>query len=81
MEAPQASRGRQLCIYLFHYIAIVAVATAVHRLGLPSLLIFPIGLGAGVAAGVLVYLGVEAPMLSYFRRQKYRKGFPVPAGV
>ncbi len=68
-------------IYLWHYFGIWIAAAAIGGLALPTFLLIPLQFAAGLAAGLLAYVAVEAPILAFFRRQKYRRGFPVPAGV
>jgi exopolysaccharide production protein ExoZ len=68
-------------IYLWHFLAVAAAASAVHRLGLPPILILPLGLAAGLGGGLVAYRLLEEPLLAVLRRRKYRRGVAVPAGI
>lgn len=56
-------------IYLYHIFAVSAAVHLVKSLGLPTLLILPLGLGGGVFAGLLGYKLVEEPLLRLMRRK------------
>jgi exopolysaccharide production protein ExoZ len=80
-KAAQLLGEASYSIYLWHYLAIWIIEAAVNRLGLPALLVFPLGLIGGTAAGLAAYLLIEAPFLAILRKRKYRRGYPVPGGV
>lgn len=59
-------------IYLWHLFAIAAASRAVRMLELPPASLFPLGLAAGVTAGLLAFLVVERPLLAWRRRKNHR---------
>jgi exopolysaccharide production protein ExoZ len=67
-------------IYLWHTLAIFVVGAAIMTLGMPQWLIFPLGVAAGVALGLLGYRFLEKPLLALFRRRRTVAGVPVPSG-
>ena len=57
-------------IYLWHLFAIAAASRAVRMLELPPVILFPLGVAAGVTAGLLAYLIVERPLLAWRRNRR-----------
>jgi len=69
-------------IYLWQFFALIAAPIIVGKLGLPAGGLAPLAFVLGLVGGVAAYLLIEKPLLTLLgRRNRYRRGVPIPGGV